>query len=109
MPTIKIQGEEVEIDFWREDIPRGGFINCVADNCERAETYVNIDDVEDVLCNTHRLEMSPGARRRYVKIEDIPFKNPPRSAAEIAFNGEDPEIDDEDYELSDEDVNTTVE
>jgi hypothetical protein len=101
VPTIKIKGEEVEIEFWREDVTSKSCVNDELD-CTKAPTCVNIDDVDDVICNTHRLEMSPGARRRYVKIEDVPFKNPPRTASEVAFNGEDDE--DEDYELSDDDL-----
>lgn len=110
MPTIKIQGEEVEIEFWREEIPSGGYISCAVDDCERHETYVNIDDFGDVICNRHRLEMSPGSRRRYIKIEDVPFKEEPRSASEIAFNAPEDltDADPEDFELTDEEADAAL-
>lgn len=103
MPTIQIKGEEVEIEFYREDIPQ---VKCdyegadVDPYCAKNSTHVNIDDADDTICNKHRLELAPGQRRRYVKIDEIPFKVEPRSASEVAFNGED-----EEYELDDDDVN----
>jgi hypothetical protein len=112
MPTIKIKGEEIEIDFYKEEV--GSKCVIVVDDdteatCLKKPSYVSIDFSGDAICNTHRMEMTPGTRRRYVKIEDVPFKTPPRSASEVAFNGnEDPELDDEDFELSDEEAEAAL-
>lgn len=108
MPTIKIQGEEVEIEFYREDVKEHQCPDTEEYECGRSAQYVNIDDADDVVCNKHRLEMTPGARRRYIKIEDIPFKNPPRSASEAAFNGNDEDDEDDDYELTDEEAEAAL-
>lgn len=100
MPTVKIQGEEVEIEFYREEVNYSSYQE------EKKPAYVNMDDAEDVISNSVRLEMSPGKRRRYVKIEDIPFKVEPRTASEAAFNGDDAE--DDDYELTDEEADAAL-
>lgn len=98
MPKIMLKGEEVEIDFYREEVKSTA---CTEDDCFKHPGYVSIDDATDAVCNPHRLEMSPGARRRFIKIEDVPFKNEPRSASEVAFNGEADGFSDEEYELED--------
>jgi hypothetical protein len=111
VPTIKIQGEEVEIEFYREDVTESKCSFEPEDKdllCAKNSTHVNIDDEDDVICNKHRLEMSPGERRRYIKIEDVPFLNRPRSASEVAFNGADDDTDDEDFELSDEEAEAAL-
>ena len=93
MPTIKIKDQEVEIQFWREDVK---LAFCESEEgCGKSATHVNVDDEDDVSCNKHRLEMSPGKRLRYIKIEDVPFKNEPRTASEVAFNGDDEDEDDD--------------
>jgi len=98
-------GMEPNQKFYREDIDES---ECVIGGDNRPATYVNKDDTDDVICNKHRLEMTPRERRDYIKISDVPYKNPPKTAAEAIFDESDDESGDEDFELTDEEASAAL-
>lgn len=90
--------------FHREDIDESACTQ--VETCERAPVMVDKRDPENVSCKPHYRDMTPNEWRDFSPIKDVPYKKAPVTASEEAFNGPDvdEELSDEEFELSDEEI-----